>query len=110
MAWTYLVIAGLLEIGWAIGLKYTEGFSRLWPSVATICAMTASFGLLAAALKTIPVGTGYAVWTGIGAAGTAIIGMAFLGESREVLRIVCIVLIIAGVVGLKFASAPGHGT
>ena len=108
MAWTYLVIAGLLEIGWAIGLKYTEGFSRLWPSVATLCAMIASFGLLSAALKTIPVGTGYAVWTGIGAAGTAIIGMAFLGESREVLRILCLMLIIAGVVGLKFASASGH--
>lgn len=105
MAWTYLVIAGLLEIGWAIGLKYTEGFSRLWPSVATICAMIASFGLLSAALKHIPVGTGYAVWTGIGAAGTAIIGMAFLGESREVLRILCIMLIIGGVVGLKFASS-----
>jgi quaternary ammonium compound-resistance protein SugE len=108
MAWTYLVIAGLLEIGWAIGLKYTEGFSRLWPSVATLCAMIASFGLLSAALKTIPVGTGYAVWTGIGAAGTAIIGMAFLGESREVLRILCLMLIVAGVVGLKFASASGH--
>ena len=108
MAWTYLVIAGLLEIGWAIGLKYTEGFSRLWPSVATLCAMIASFGLLSAALKTIPVGTGYAVWTGIGAAGTTIIGMAFLGESREVLRILCLMLIITGVVGLKFASASGH--
>ncbi len=108
MAWTYLVIAGLLEIGWAIGLKYTEGFSRLWPSVATLCAMIASFGLLSAALKTIPVGTGYAVWTGIGAAGTAIIGMTFLGESREVLRILCLMLIVAGVVGLKFASASGH--
>lgn len=108
MAWIYLVIAGLLEIGWAIGLKYTEGFSRLWPSVATVCAMIASFGLLSAALRTIPVGTGYAVWTGIGASGTAIIGMAFLGESREVLRLVCIVLIVAGVVGLKFASAPVH--
>ncbi len=108
MAWTYLVIAGLLEIGWAIGLKYTEGFSRLWPSVATLCAMIASFGLLSAALKTIPVGTGYAVWTGIGAAGTAIIGMAFLGESRELLRILCLMLIVAGVVGLKFASASGH--
>lgn len=104
MAWFYLFIAGLLEIGWAIGLKYTEGFSRLWPSVATITAMIASFGLLAAALKTIPVGTGYAVWTGIGASGTAIVGMIFLGESREVLRIVCIVLVVAGVVGLKFAS------
>ena len=108
MAWTCLVIAGLLEIGWAIGLKYTEGFSKLWPSVATLCAMVASFGLLAVALRTIPVGTGYAVWTGIGAAGTAVIGMAFLGESREVLRILCLVLIVAGVVGLKFASAAGH--
>lgn len=108
MAWIYLVIAGLLEIGWAIGLKYTEGFSRLWPSVATISAMTFSFGFLSTALKTIPVGTAYAVWTGIGAAGTAIIGMAFLGESREVSRILCIVLIVTGVVGLKFASASGH--
>jgi len=108
MAWTYLIIAGLLEIGWAIGLKYTEGFSKLWPSVATICTMIASFGLLAAALKSIPVGTGYAVWTGIGAAGTAIIGMAFLGESREILRMLCILLIIAGVVGLKFASTAGN--
>lgn len=108
MAWTCLIIAGLLEIGWAVGLKYTEGFSRLWPSVVTIGAMIASFALLAQALKTIPVGTGYAVWTGIGAAGTAIIGMVFLGESREVLRIVCIVLIVAGVLGLKFASATGH--
>jgi quaternary ammonium compound-resistance protein SugE len=103
MAWIYLVIAGLFEIGWAIGLKYTEGFSKLLPSLATIGAMIASFALLAAALKTIPVGTGYAVWTGIGAAGTAIIGMAFFGESRETLRIICIFLIVAGVVGLKFA-------
>ena len=105
MAWINLFIAGLLEIGWAIGLKYTEGFTRLKPSVLTILAMIASFALLAQALKTIPVGTAYAVWTGIGAAGTAIIGMAFLGESREVLRIVCIVLIVAGVLGLKLASA-----
>jgi quaternary ammonium compound-resistance protein SugE len=108
MAWIYLVIAGLLEIGWALGLKHTDGFSRLWPSVATICAMIASFALLAAALKTIPVGTGYAVWTGIGAAGTAILGMAFLGESRDVARILCILLIVAGVVGLRVASASGH--
>ncbi len=104
MAWIYLVLAGLLEIGWAIGLKYTHGFSKPWPTVATVAAMMASFGLLAAALKTIPVGTGYAVWTGIGAAGTAILGMVFLGESREALRIICILLIIAGVVGLKYAS------
>jgi quaternary ammonium compound-resistance protein SugE len=108
MAWIYLVIAGLLEVGWAIGLKYTEGFSRLWPSLATVGAMIASFALLAAALKTLPVGTSYAVWTGIGAAGTAILGMAFLGESREPLRILCILLIVAGVVGLKFASPSGH--
>ena len=108
MGWFYLVIAGLLEIAWAIGLKYTEGFSKFWPTVVTICAMIASFGLLAAALKTIPVGTGYAVWTGIGAAGTAIIGMAFLGESREVFRIVCILLIVAGVIGLRFASTAQH--
>ncbi len=97
-------MAGILEICWAIGLKYTEGFSRLWPSIATLCAMIASFALLSVALKTIPVGTGYAVWTGIGAAGTAIIGMAFLGESREALRMLCILLIIAGVVGLKLVS------
>jgi quaternary ammonium compound-resistance protein SugE len=109
MAWFYLLIAGLLEIGWAVGLKYTQGFSRLWPSVATLCAMVASFGFLAAALKHIPLGTGYAVWTGIGAAGTALIGMVFLGESREILRIACIGLIVAGVVGLKFASASSHG-
>ena len=108
MAWMYLVVAGLLEVGWAIGLKHTQGFSRLWPSVMTVSAMIASFVLLAQALKTIPVGTGYAVWTGIGAAGTALIGMAFLGESREVLRILCIVLIVAGVVGLKFASTEAH--
>ena len=104
MAWTYLIVAGVLEIAWAVGLKYTHGFSRLWPSVMTIAAMVASFVLLAQALKTIPVGTGYAVWTGIGAAGTALVGIVFLGESRELLRIVCVVLIVAGVVGLKFAS------
>ena len=108
MAWVYLVVAGLLEVGWAVGLKYTDGFSKLWASVATILAMIASFGLLSAALKTIPVGTGYAVWTGIGAAGTALIGMLFLGEPREVLRIICLLLIVAGVVGLRFASPGGH--
>jgi quaternary ammonium compound-resistance protein SugE len=108
MAWVYLFVAGILEIAWAIGLKYTEGFSRLWPSVITVYAMIASFGLLAQALKTIPVGTGYAVWTGIGAAGTAVIGMLFLGESREALRVFCIVFIVAGVLGLKLASAAGH--
>lgn len=105
MAWLYLTLAGLLEIGWAIGLKYTQGFSRLWPSVATIVAMTASFGLLSAALKTIPVGTAYAVWTGIGAAGTAILGMVLFDESRDLVRVLCILLIVGGVAGLKFA--PG---
>jgi quaternary ammonium compound-resistance protein SugE len=103
MAWILLITAGLLEVGWAVGLKFTEGFSRLWPSILTIAAMIASFALLARAIKTIPVGTGYAVWTGIGAAGTAIIGMIFLGEPREAVRIFCIALIIAGVLGLKFA-------
>ena len=106
MAWTYLILAGLLEIAWAVGLKYTQGFSRLWPSLMTVSAMIASFALLAQALKTIPVGTGYAVWTGIGASGTAIVAMVFLGEPRELVRIFCIVLIVAGVVGLRFAPAP----
>lgn len=108
MAWTYLFIAGVLEIGWAIGLKYTHGFSRLWPSVMTIAAMIASFACLAQALKTIPVGTAYAVWTGIGAAGTAIVGIALFGESRALLRIACLFLIVVGVVGLKVASTAGR--
>jgi len=106
MDWFYLIIAGLLETAWAIGLKYTEGFSRLWPSVATIIAASGSFVLLSIALKTIPVGTGYAVWVGIGAVGTATIGMAFLGESRSLFRVFCIALIVVGAIGLQFAS---HG-
>ena len=104
MAWIYLVVAGLLEIGWAIGLKHTHGFSRLWPSVATIVAMGLSFSLLGQALKTLPMGTAYAVWTGIGAAGTALIGMVWLGEPRDGWRIVCLVLIVAGGVGLKLVT------
>jgi quaternary ammonium compound-resistance protein SugE len=104
MAWVVLFIAGLLEIGWAIGLKYTQGFTKLWPSVATVGAMAVSFLLLSVALKTIPVGTGYAIWTGIGAVGTVIVGMAFLDEPREVERIVCILLIIIGIVGLKIVT------
>jgi quaternary ammonium compound-resistance protein SugE len=103
-AWTYLIIAGLFETGWAVGLKYTHGFSRLWPSVGTVLAMIASFALLSSALKTIPVGTGYAVWTGIGAVGTAILGMVLFGEPRTGSRLVCIVLIVAGIVGLKLFS------
>ena len=108
MAWINLIIAGVFEIGWAIGLKYTQGFTRVLPSIATVGAMIVSFALLSRALKTIPVGTAYAVWTGIGATGTAILGMAILGESRDVLRMFCILLIVAGVVGLKIVSPPGH--
>lgn len=104
MAWIYLFIAGLFEVGWAIGLKYTAGFTKLWPSVLTVLAMIASFFLLAQALRTIPVGTGYAVWTGIGAAGTAILGMILFDESRETLRLLCLGLIVAGIVGLKIVS------
>jgi quaternary ammonium compound-resistance protein SugE len=101
MAWAFLILAGLLEIGWAIGLKYSEGLTRPGISVLTVLTMIASFLLLAQALKTIPVGTGYAVWTGIGAAGTAIVGMLLLGEPREAGRLACVVLILAGVTGLK---------
>ena len=104
MAWFYLIIAGLLEIGWAVGLKTSQGFSRLWPSVITIVLMILSFILLGRAVRTIPIGTAYAAWTGIGAVGTAIVGMVAFSESREVTRIVCIVLIVAGVVGLKWAK------
>ncbi len=105
MAWTILVIAGLLEIGWATGLKYAEGFTRLWPSVITVILMIASMWMLAVAVRTIPIGTGYAVWTGIGAVGTAIVGMALFGESTAALRLVCIVLIVGGIVGLKVLSS-----
>jgi len=104
MAWTLLFIAGLFEIAWAIGLKYTEGFSRLWPSVLTIGAMVASVICLAIALKSIPVGTGYAIWTGIGAVGTAILGIALFGEPATAARLACIGLIVAGIVGLKLVS------
>jgi quaternary ammonium compound-resistance protein SugE len=103
MAWTLLVIAGLLEIVWAIGLKYTEGFTRPGPSAVTLLAMLASFYLLSRALLTLPVGTGYAVWTGIGAAGTAILGILALGESASPLRLASLALIVAGIAGLKLA-------
>jgi quaternary ammonium compound-resistance protein SugE len=106
MAWIYLFIAGVFEVVWATGLKYTEGFTRLWPSTGTILAMGLSLWFLAAALKAIPVGTGYAVWTGIGAVGTAIMGILLFGESREVVRLVCIFVIVAGIVGLKLTSSP----
>lgn len=103
-SWILLVIAGLLEVVWAIGLKYTEGFSRLVPSVITITAMIASVWLLALALKGIPVGTGYAVWTGIGAVGTALLGIALFGEAAGAARIACIGLIVIGIFGLKMVS------
>ncbi len=104
MAWVILFVAGLMEVGWAIGLKYTEGFTRLVPSVLTLTAMTISVVLLAIALKTLPVGTGYAVWTGIGAVGTAILGIVLFGDPATVARLACIGLIVAGIVGLKLAT------
>jgi quaternary ammonium compound-resistance protein SugE len=104
MAWTYLFIAGLLEIVWAIGLKYTEGFTRLVPSAITIAAMIVSLWFLALALKSIPVGTGYAVWTGIGAVGTALLGIVLFAEPATLARLGCIGLIVAGIVGLKLVT------
>lgn len=100
-AWLLLTVAGLLEIGWAIGLKYTDGFTKPLPTALTLVAMGASMYLLAQAARTLPIGTAYAVWTGIGAVGTAVLGMLLFGEPRTVLRLTCIVLIVAGIVGLK---------
>jgi quaternary ammonium compound-resistance protein SugE len=104
--WTLLLIAGLLEVVWAVGLKYTAGFTRLLPSAVTVTAMGISIVLLARALRTIPVGTGYAVWTGIGAVGTALIGILVLGEPRNAGRLLALGAIIGGIVGLKLASPP----
>jgi quaternary ammonium compound-resistance protein SugE len=104
MAWLYLFIAGLLEIGWAIGLKYTEGFSRLVPSLLTVASMIVSLAMLGLALKTLPVGTAYAVWTGIGAVGTAALGIYLFGDPATVARLACIGLIVAGIVGLKLVT------
>jgi quaternary ammonium compound-resistance protein SugE len=104
MAWTYLFIAGLLEIVWAIGLKYTAGFTRLVPSAVTIAAMVVSLWFLALALRSIPVGTGYAVWTGIGAVGTALLGIVLFAEPATLARLGCIGLIVAGIVGLKLVT------
>ena len=103
-AWITLFFAGLLEAGWALGLKYTEGVTKVGPSVATIILMVGSFYLLSRSLTTLPIGTAYAVWTGIGAVGTVIAGIVFFGESRSILRLLCIFLIVAGIVGLKFCS------
>jgi quaternary ammonium compound-resistance protein SugE len=104
MAWFILVIAGLFEVGWAIGLKYTEGFSKLWPTVGTVLAMIISLGLLGVAMKTLPVGTAYAIWVGVGAIGTVILGMVLFGEPVTMLRIGSLVLIVAGIIGLKLAA------
>lgn len=105
MHWTILFFAGLFEVVWAVGLKYTEGFTRLWPTVGTLAAMAISFGLLAQAMKALPLGTAYAVWVGIGAVGTALVGIVALGEPANAGRLVSIGLIVAGVIGLKLATA-----
>jgi quaternary ammonium compound-resistance protein SugE len=104
MSWVYLVLAGLLEIGWAIGLKYTDGFSRPGPTVLTVGAMILSITLLGLALKTLPVGTGYAIWTGIGTVGTVLVGILILGEAATPARLASIGLIVAGIAGLKLLS------
>jgi len=101
MAWILLLVAGVFEVAWAIGLKYTEGFTRPWPSIATASAMVVSIVLLALAMKTLPVGTSYAVWTGVGAVGTVILGIVLFGESASPARLICIGLIVAGIAGLK---------
>lgn len=106
MAWIILVIAGLFEVGWAIGLKYTEGFTRLWPSVGTVLAMIISLWLLGIAMKSLPVGTAYSIWVGVGAVGTVALGIVLFGEPANAARLISVSLIIAGIVGLKFAT-PG---
>ena len=105
MAWWLLFIAGLFEIAWAIGLKYTEGFSRLWPSLGTAGAMVVSVVLLGLAMRSLPVGTAYAVWTGIGAVGTVVLGIVLFGEPATAVRLGCVALIVAGILGLKLTSA-----
>jgi quaternary ammonium compound-resistance protein SugE len=104
MAWTMLFFAGLFEVGWAIGLKYTDGFTKMVPTVLTVASMIVSLWLLGLALKTLPVGTAYAVWTGIGTVGTALLGIWLLGEPATVLRLACIGLIVAGILGLKIVA------
>ncbi|HNY51432.1 MAG TPA: quaternary ammonium compound efflux SMR transporter SugE [Smithella sp.] len=104
MHWLILFVAGLFEIGWAVGLKYTEGFTRFWPSVGTVLSMVISMGLLGIALKSLPVGTAYAIWVGVGTVGTAIVGIVLLGESASFIRLLSLFLIVAGIVGLKLAT------
>ena len=110
MAWIILFVAGLFEIGWAVGLKYTEGFTRLWPTVGTGVSMVLSMALLGWALKTLPLGTAYAVWTGIGAIGTALFGILVLKETATAARLVCLCLIVAGILGLKLFTPSGPST
>jgi len=105
MAWFALAVAGLFEVGWAVGMKYTDGFTRLWPSLATGAAMIVSLYFLSLAVRTLPLGTAYAVWTGIGTVGTVILGIVLFGEPADVLRLVCIGLIVAGIAGLKLLAA-----
>ncbi len=105
MAWMNLLLAGLLEVGWAVGLKYTQGFSRFWPSVWTLVGMLLSFWFLSQAIRSLPLGTAYAVWTGVGVVGTAILGMLLFDEPRSPLRLICIVFIVSGIVGLKILSS-----
>ncbi len=108
MAWVYLMIAGVFEIAWAIGLKYTEGFSKPVASVVTVVLMIASFVFLSQAVRELPIGTAYAIWTGIGAVGTAILGMILFNEPRDTVRILCMLLIVAGIVGLKLTGGGAH--
>jgi quaternary ammonium compound-resistance protein SugE len=105
MPWVYLVIAGLLEIGWAIGLKFTDGWTKLWPSIITAVLMIISFGFLSLAMRSLPMGTSYAVWTGIGAVGTVVTGIIFFGEPRNPAQLISIALIIVGLIGLKLSAA-----
>ena len=110
MAWAVLFLAGLFEIGWAVGLKYSAGFTRLWPTVGTAVALIASMALLGVSLKSLPLGTAYAIWTGVGTVGTALLGIVLFREPATVMRIVCIALILAGIVGLKLATPRAQTT
>ncbi len=104
MAWFVLITAGLFEIGWAVGLKYTDGFTRLWPTLGTIASMIVSLGLLGLALRTLPLGTAYAIWTGVGTVGTTLLGMALFDEAADPVRLACIGLIVAGIIGLRLVT------
>jgi quaternary ammonium compound-resistance protein SugE len=105
MAWVFLAVAGIFEIGWAIGLKYTEGFTRFWPTVGTLAAMVISLGLLGIAVRSLPIGTAYAIWTGIGTVGTVLVGIYVLGEPATFVRLFCVLLIVSGIIGLKLVTA-----